>query len=171
MALLANTPCAPAHFVRRLCAKKTSQAQRQECECAGWGRAGPRSDRERLENLHPHFNIRMGRELGGESPLCRVCSTGRVVMMPTSVHAFLMFEHPLEPKWNGAQLCVMGQLRCPCVTAVSCNCLRIYAVAVHRMVMASRGCAGNLMQIWVMALAFAAIAPIILPFTLLWCAR
>ena len=31
-------------------------------------------------------------------------------------------------------------------------------------------CAGNLMQIWVMALAFAAIAPIILPFTLLWCA-
>ena len=28
-------------------------------------RAGPRSDRERLENLHPHFNIRMGRELGG----------------------------------------------------------------------------------------------------------
>ena len=27
--------------------------------------AGPRSDRERLENLHPHFNIRMGRELGG----------------------------------------------------------------------------------------------------------
>ncbi|KAK9822983.1 hypothetical protein WJX81_000456 [Elliptochloris bilobata] len=51
----------------------------------------PRSERERLENLHPHFNIRMGRELGG-----------------------------------------------------------------------------NLMQIWVMALAFAAIAPIILPFTLLW---
>ena len=28
-------------------------------------RAGPRSERERLENLHPHFNIRMGRELGG----------------------------------------------------------------------------------------------------------
>ena len=33
-----------------------------------------------------------------------------------------------------------------------------------------RSCTGNLMQIWVMALAFAAIAPIILPFALLWCA-
>lgn len=38
-------------------------------ECAGLVLAGPRSDRERLENLHPHFNIRMGRELGGRSPL------------------------------------------------------------------------------------------------------
>lgn len=65
-------------------------------------------------------------------------------------------------------------------SACAAHCLLQYCKAWSILGEACRGdecsfkavlsCAGNLMQIWVMALAFAAIAPIILPFTLLWCA-
>jgi hypothetical protein len=58
---------------------------------------GPRTSRERLENLHPHFNIRMGRELGGPPrPLAPSCLRVAACPRPWRVLAKRVAWHPGE---------------------------------------------------------------------------